>query len=40
MVKGMRHEDDKAIKASQEYDEHKKSETEPTEEKQLAKSQK
>lgn len=40
MVKNMHHEDNKAIKASQEYDEHKESEIEPKDEKELAKSQK
>lgn len=40
MVKSMHHEDNKAVAAGQELDEHKPSEPEPKAEKELAKSQK
>ena len=40
MVKNMHHDDNKAIGASQELDAARKAEIEPSEEKQLAKSQK
>lgn len=40
MVKNMHHEDNKAIAAGEAYDEHKKSEIEPTEEQELTKGHK